>query len=147
MSNQAIDQRIEELAHYLRRAGLKQTRQRELVARVVLAHQGHAAVDEIYRAARRLDPRVGYSTIYRTLRILKDAGLVAELQIGDGQTRYEPELSSHHHDHLICTSCRKIVEFECVTIEERQAQVARDHGFRVSSHKHEIYGLCPDCQD
>lgn len=145
-SQSSVDAKIEQLLTYMRSAGLKRTRQRELVARVVLGDNQHAKVEEIYAAARRIDPRVGYSTVYRTLRILKDAGLVVELQFGDGLTRYEPELGEHHHDHLICTSCRKIVEFESEEIEARQAEIAREHGFRVDSHKHELYGLCPDCQ-
>ena len=92
------------------------------------------------------DSSIGAATVYRTMKILTDAGLASARHFEGGQTRYEAALDRHHHDHLICTSCHRIIEFENERIEELQDMVARHHGFQVTRHKLELYGLCKDCQ-
>ena len=89
---------------------------------------------------------IGAATVYRTMKILTDAGLASARHFEGGQTRYEAALDRHHHDHLICTGCSRIIEFENEQIEELQDRVADEHGFRVTHHKLELYGLCRDCQ-
>lgn len=141
-----FDDFLERMGEFLAEQGLKNTRQRELIARAVFEAEGHLNVEEIYSRVRRMDEKIGYSTVYRTLRLLKESGLVSERHFGDGGARYEVSVEGEHHDHLICTNCNKIVEFENDDIEALQEQVARRHGFKISSHKHEIYGLCEDCR-
>jgi len=80
------------------------------------------------------------------MKILTDAGLASARHFEGGQTRYEGALDRHHHDHLICTSCGNIAEFENERIEELQDRVAEEHGFTVTHHKLELYGLCAACQ-
>jgi Fur family ferric uptake transcriptional regulator len=92
------------------------------------------------------DPTIGAATVYRTIKILTDAGLASARHFEGGQTRYEAAFDRHHHDHLICTSCHEIFEFENERIEELQESVARDHGFTVTRHKLELYGLCRKCR-
>jgi Fur family transcriptional regulator, ferric uptake regulator len=94
---------------------------------------------------RREDPRVSLATVYRTMKLLAECGLAVPREFGDGQTRYEPGRRGHH-DHLICTGCGTIVEFENERIEELQMRVARRHGFVIDSHKLEMYGRCPACR-
>jgi Fur family ferric uptake transcriptional regulator len=126
---------------------LKSSRQRELIADIFFAARGHLSVDELLERVRQDDPRVGQATVYRTMKLLTKCGLAESRQFGDGHTRYEA-LSTHqdHHDHLICTSCGKIVEFVNTQIEALQTRVAKSHGFAVHTHKLELYGLCGDCQ-
>ena len=95
---------------------------------------------------RQDDPRVSVATVYRTMKLLGESGLAHARNFGDGQTRYEPAIGRDHHDHLICTRCGTIIEFENDQIERMQDAVARRHGFKVTSHKMELYGLCKACQ-
>ena len=135
------------LKDYLLRHGLKASRQRETIADVFFRASGHLRVDELLQEVRQIDPRVSQATVYRTMKLLTDCGLAAARNFSDGQTRYErSDASGEHHDHLICTSCGKIVEFVDERIEELQERVAVSHGFRVTHHKMELYGLCESCQ-
>jgi Fur family ferric uptake transcriptional regulator len=94
---------------------------------------------------RSTDSGVGTPTVYRTLKLLVEAGLAGARNFGEGFSRYEP-ITEDHHDHLICESCGRIVEFHDEELEERQTQVAADLGFRVTHHRHELFGICPSCQ-
>ena len=90
---------------------------------------------------------MGYATVYRTLRLLAECELANVRHFGDGVARYElADEGERHHDHLICMNCTRIVEFEDEAIEVLQDRVAERHGFKLRSHKHELYGVCPDCQ-
>ena len=135
------------LKAYIAKHGLKTSRQRELIADVFFAAGGHLSIDELLERVKKNDARVGQATVYRTMKLLTRAGLAEARQFGDGHTRYEPALeATEHHDHLICTSCGKIVEFHNAQIESLQSRVASKHGFLVSHHKMELYGLCASCQ-
>ena len=141
-----VPARLALMNRHLAERGLKSTRQRDLIAQTVLEAEGHIGVEDIHRRVRRRDARVGFSTVYRTMKLLKECGLVSERHFGDGMARYEPVREGEHHDHLICLSCGEIVEFEDERIEARQDAVAAQHGFQIQSHKHEIYGLCARCR-
>ena len=104
------------------------------------------SIEELLAKVRERDPRVGYATVYRTLKLLAECGVANERRFGDGLTRYELADDATHHDHLICLDCGDIVEFEEPRVEELQDKVARRHGFVLRSHKHELYGICPRCQ-
>lgn len=130
---------------HLRQQGLKSTAQRDDIAHVFFASKRHISVEELYHAVKRVNPRIGYATVYRTMKLLTECGLARESHFRDGEARYEGT-EGHHHDHLICVQCGKIVEFEEERIEALQAEVARRLGFRFTGHKMELYGLCRDCQ-
>ena len=145
-------EQVTELKHqwteYQHRHALKTTAQRELIVDVFLSgstSDSHVSIDDLLASVRRRNPKVGYATVYRTVKHLLDAGLAASRQFGDGQTRYEVAGSElRHHDHLICQKCRLILEFEEPEIERLQDSVAtRLGGFKVVQHKLELYGLCP----
>jgi Fur family ferric uptake transcriptional regulator len=134
-------------AEFLRRRGLKTTRQRDAIVDVFLKTHGHVSIDDLLGKVRRRDSKVGYATVYRTLRLLTESGLAAARQFGDGQTRYEVAGDTAHHDHLICAECGLILEFENDEIERLQDSVAQQlGGFRIVRHKLELYGLCPKAQ-
>ncbi len=136
---------FEALDAYLEKHRLKKTRQRELILEAILGVEGHVTAEDLYSQLRAENSRIGYTTVYRTLKLLVDAGLAQERHFDDGIARYETERS--HHDHLVCTVCGKIIEFECAIIEERQHVIAGEHGFRLQRHRHELYGCCSDCKD
>ncbi|MBI2889629.1 MAG: transcriptional repressor [Nitrospirae bacterium] len=136
----------ERVDRFLPGRGLKTTRQRQAVVRVFLHSHRHLSAEELHSRVRAVYPRIGYATVYRTLRLLVEAGLAEERQFGDGRARFESALHKGHHDHLICVKCGRIAEFENPRIEELQATAARRRGFKVRSHKLEIYGLCPQCR-
>ncbi len=129
---------------FFNQPGVKHTAQREAIVRAFLGVTEHISIDDLLTRVREQHPGVGYATVYRTLRLLKQAGVADERHFGDGKALYEPA-HEHHHDHLICTSCGTIVEFENDEIEALQEKVAARNGFRMLGHKMEIYGLCPNC--
>jgi Fur family ferric uptake transcriptional regulator len=134
------------LARFLAERGLKATRQRNAIVETFLAVEGHISVEELLAKVREEDPRISQATVYRTMRLLTEAGLAHSRQFGEGQSRFEPAAGREHHDHLICTACGAIVEFENERIERLQHEEARRHGFSISHHKMELYGLCRACQ-
>jgi Fur family ferric uptake transcriptional regulator len=130
----------------LAQRGLKSTRQRSLIVDTFLAVKGHLDVDALLARVRRADPKISAATVYRTMKLLAEIGIAHAQRFGDGHTRYESAVDRHHHDHLICTRCGDIIEFENDRIEALQDSVARRHGFKVTRHKLELYGLCQSCQ-
>lgn len=133
------------LQRHLQERGLKQTRQRSLIVQAFLGAGGHLDVDQLLARVRGIDPRVSAATVYRTMKLLTELGLAHAQRFGDGHTRYESAVNREHHDHLICTACGKIIEFENDRIESLQEAVARKHGFTVLHHKLELYGICRQC--
>jgi Fur family ferric uptake transcriptional regulator len=130
---------------HLRRQGLKSTAQRDDIAHVFFASRGHISVEELYHQVKQVNSRIGYATVYRTMKLLTECGLAVERHFRDGEARYE-SAEGHHHDHMICERCGKIVEFAELRIETLQAEVAHRLGFRFTGHKMELYGWCRDCQ-
>jgi Fur family ferric uptake transcriptional regulator len=139
-----ISDPIEVLNRYIAEKGLKSTRQRNLIVESFFAAGGHLNVEELLARVREQDRKVSAATVYRTMKLLTECGLAQPRHFGDGQTRYET--AGDHHDHLICTRCGHIVEFENDEIERLQLAVAKRHGFQVTSHKMELYGLCGKCK-
>jgi Fur family transcriptional regulator, ferric uptake regulator len=140
--------RMQRFEQALRERGLKSTAQRDDIAKVFFSSDAHVSVDDLYTAVRRANPRVGYATVYRTLKLLKECGLAAERHFEDAQARYEPtEETAQHHDHIICERCGKIVEFNSEELERQQERIARFLGFVVSRHRMELYGICSDCRE
>ena len=136
-----VEQRA--LTRYLEDHNLKHTKQREAILEVFLSLKGHTTSEDLYQEVRARHSNIGYTTVYRTMKLLCDAGLAQESSF-DGVTRYE--VANEHHDHLICMRCGKIIEFECEMIEGAQRSIAERYRFRVLRHRHELYGHCADCQ-
>jgi Fur family transcriptional regulator, ferric uptake regulator len=132
------------LDDYMIEKGLRTTEQRRLIVATFFDTKEHLTIDELLERVRALDSRVGYATVYRTMKMLAEGGIANELHFGDGLARYELADAEHHHDHLICDECGMIVEFEEPLIEELQERIATRYGFEVLHHKHELYGRCKD---
>ncbi len=135
----------EQLERYMAKRGLRSTEQRRAIFDTFFEQTEHVTIDRMLELVRVDDPRIGYATVYRTMKLLVDGGIVHELRFGDGYTRYELADEDAHHDHLICLECSKITEFEEPLIEELQDRVADRYGFEVHQHKHELYGVCQEC--
>ena len=135
----------ETFREYLLKKGLKSTRQREIILDAFLRSKTHPSIEDLYLKLRRKHPSIGYATVYRTLKLFAECGIAAERNFGDGQRRYESTHAAEHHDHLICTECGKIVEFEDPQIERLQDEVAGRHGFNISRHRLELFGTCSAC--
>src|SRR5580704_12435443 len=130
----------------LREHGLKSTGQRDDIARVFFELRRHISAEELYAEVKKINPHVGYATIYRTLKLLKDCGLLSERHFDEGQARYEVA-GEHHHDHFICDRCGKIIEFENDDLEQMQQSIAQKMGVLLHRHKLELYGLCTECRN
>lgn len=134
----------------IKEKGYKITSQRKYIIDIFLNLGGHVSVEEVFEEIKKRKNRdiqakkIGIATIYRTLKMLKNLGLVSERHFGDGRARYE--ITSEHHDHLICKECGLTVEFLDQEIEERQKYIAQKHNFLLISHRHELLGLCQKCQ-
>jgi Fur family ferric uptake transcriptional regulator len=134
------------LQAYMDKKGLRSTDQRRLIVETFFRAENHVSIEELLAKVRAKDPRVGYATVYRTLKLLTECGVANERRFGDGLTRYELADDTTHHDHLICVECGDITEFEEPQIEELQDRIARKYGFLLRSHKHELYGVCARCR-
>jgi len=130
---------------FLESRSLKSTPQRRLIVDIFLKSGHHLSTEDLYGLVREADNNVGQATVYRTLRLLCEAGLARELHFGDGIARYEPAVDDTHHDHLICKSCGKNIEVIDENIEKLQVKLAAKHGFTLTSHRMYLYGTCKEC--
>ena len=131
-------------AAHLARHGLKRSEQREAILEAFLRSERHLSVDDLLALAQKRRPDVGRTTVYRTLKLLKEAGLATELVL-QGETRFEREHNRRHHDHFICKTCGAIFEFSSDEIERIQDEVAAALGFVIAGHRHQIFGYCRSC--
>lgn len=139
------DVRLQRFADFLARSGLKTTRQRDRIVRAFFDAGRHVSAEELYHRIRTEDPGIGLVTVYRTLKLLREAGLATGRQFGDAYMRFDPNPADRPHDHLICTRCGKIQEFADANLHALREKVARSRGFTVTEHRLELYGFCRDC--
>ena len=123
--------------------GLKMTDQRRVIARVLSDASDHPDVEAVHRRATAIDPNISIATVYRTVRLFEEAGILAKHDFGDGRARYE-ETPDEHHDHLIDIQSGKVVEFHNDEIEELQRKIAEKAGYRLVAHRLELYGISLD---
>ncbi len=137
---------LDNLKTILSSKGLKSTKQRDAIVQEFLKLEDHVDIDSLYQRVKTKNPQIGYATVYRTMKLLKECGIASERHFGTRQALYEPHHEESHHDHLICVSCNKIIEFENEKIEKLQEAIAKKYGFRLENHKHELYGTCSQCE-
>ncbi len=131
---------------HIQKAGLRRTAQRDLILDIFLKTEEHLSSEDLYWLIQKEDDSIGHTTVYRTLKLLTDAGLAREVRFGDGKTYYEHHYDHEHHDHIICTECGKVVEFFSPEIETLQVEMAEKFGFKLTHHSLRILGLCENCQ-
>ena len=130
---------------YLEKQDLKLTSQRRTILREAL-RDGHFSAEDLLKFSKKADPTVSKATVYRTLVLLKESGMLEEQDFGDGRKMYERAQGRKHHDHLICIRCGGIIEFENEAIETLQNSEARKNGFRIVYHSLKLFGFCRSCQ-
>ena len=141
-----ISPEMQVFSEYLESRRLKNTPHRRFVLKSFLEGEGHRSVEDVYRAVREKNSTIGYTTVYRAMKLLVDSGLARSVDLADGVTRYEPLYNHSHHDHLICTECGASIEFFNAEIEKAQDMASARLGFKVFDHRLQIYGLCKDCR-
>ncbi|GAB4536044.1 MAG: transcriptional repressor [Thermodesulfovibrionia bacterium] len=132
---------------FVRSKGLKQTEQRKEILRIFLKTEKHLTAEELYRLVKKKIPSIGFSTIYRTLKLLCECELCRELKLEDGTVRYEHLYGHEHHDHIICIRCGKFIEVVDPEIERLQERLAEREGFILKGHKLLMYGICKECKE
>lgn len=136
---------LDEFIKFMTENGHNITNQRKRIAASFFELSGHHSLEEFYQHIGRKYPGIGQTTVYRTLKLLCDAGLATGIQFSDNITRYEVARPQLHHDHLVCLNCGKVVEICDSRIESLQKQIAEDNGFILTAHSHNLYGYCSDC--
>lgn len=137
---------IERFTEHKAKHGLKSSDKRSFIVNYFIEEDRHYTVEELYDEIRKIKPEIGYSTVYRALKLLVRCGLATECAFDESAVRYEPAHQAQHHDHLVCRVCGRIIEFENDKIEKLQADVAKKYGFRVSAHRLQLYGECRKCR-
>jgi Fur family transcriptional regulator, ferric uptake regulator len=120
--------------------GMRMTDQRRVIARVLSSAEDHPDVEELHRRAHAIDPHISIATVYRTVRLFEESGIIERHDFRDGRSRYE-ETPTHHHDHLIDMKTGKVVEFVDEEIEALQNAIARKLGYKLVDHRLELYGV------
>ena len=131
---------------HLRRVGLKQTGQRSTILRTFLETREHLSTDELHRLVKKKDDRIGFTTVYRTLKLLAGCGLASEVAFHDGIARYEHQYNRRSHHHMVCTECGASVEFFSPQVGEIEQEIGRQHHYLTTRHTFQIYGVCDDCR-
>lgn len=146
MKAKKFEKEREIFLEHIQKAGLRRTAQRDLILDTFLKTEEHLTSEDLYWIVQKQDPSVGHTTVYRTLKLLTEAGLAREVRFGDNKTYYEHHYDHQHHDHMICTQCGKVVEFFSQEIETLQDEIAENFGFKLSHHSLRMWGSCSACQ-
>jgi Fur family ferric uptake transcriptional regulator len=147
ISRENIREAEEIFLRHLKRVGLKQTEQRSAILRTFLETREHLSIDELHKLVRRTDPRIGFTTVYRTLKLLAGCGLASEVAFHDGIARYEHQYNRRSHHHMVCTECGASVEFFSEKVGEIEQEVGCKHHYVTTRHTFQIYGVCEECRN
>lgn len=139
---------IDRLKDILKDKGYKLTPQRRAIVDIIIKNQGnHLTTEELYNLVKKECPEIGLATVYRTVLLLEEMGIITKLDLNDGCSRYElvNEDESHHHHHLICTDCGKVIEVEGDLLETLENEIELKYKFQIKDHSLKFYGLCSEC--
>jgi Fur family ferric uptake transcriptional regulator len=131
---------------HLKRVGLKHTDQRDTILRTFLETRDHLSTDELFRLVRKKDAKIGFTTVYRTLKLLAECGLASAVPFPDGMARYEHQFNRRNHHHMVCTECDASVEFFSPEVSKLEEEIGRKYHFDATRHNFQIYGVCEDCR-
>ncbi|PPB57050.1 transcriptional repressor [Campylobacter hyointestinalis subsp. hyointestinalis] len=148
VENIEYDTLLERFKKVLRDNALKYTKQREVLLKTLYNNSDHFTPEQLYLYIKDGHPELnlGIATVYRTLNLLEESGMVTSISFGAQGKKFELA-TKPHHDHMICRSCGRIIEFEDPTIEKRQMIIAKENGFRLTGHMMQLYGVCSACED
>jgi Fur family transcriptional regulator, ferric uptake regulator len=134
------------LHQHLKRVGLKQTAQRDTILRTFLETREHLSIEELHRLVKKKDAKIGYTTVYRTLKLLAECGLASEVAFHDGIARYEHQYNRRSHHHMVCTNCGSSVEFFSEEVQKLERDIGGRYHYETTRHSFQIYGVCEDCR-
>ena len=142
---------LKDLRVKLSERGYKMTPQREEILKIFVEHSDshHMSAEDVYGILRENDSEIGIATVYRALDLLSELGILVQVDFGDGCARYELNTADpkvHHHHHLICLKCRKVIEFEEDLLEDLEETIADESGFQILNHEVKFFGYCKDCR-
>jgi len=138
---------IDKFRNFLKTNDLLWSKEREIIAKYIFSLQKHFTGDELFLDLKQKGYSISRATIYRTIDLLVRSSLVSKFQLQSGTYLYERNSDDHHHDHLICTKCGKIIEFQSDAIEAIQQQIADQNNFKITGHNHRICGICKECRE
>jgi len=130
---------------HLKRVGLKRTAQRDTILRTFLETRDHLSTEELHHLVQGRDPHIGFTTVYRTLKLFADCGLASAVAFQDGVARYEHQLNRRNHHHMVCTECGSSVEFFSPEVEKVEQEIGLKHRYLTTRHTFQIYGICEEC--
>ena len=144
-NNRAIMDPINKFRAYIKAEGLRKTPERETIIEEIFSIHDHFDVDELFLRLRNKRKRISKASLYRTIPLLIESGLIREVYFEDGHLHYEPIYGHKHHCHLRCTTCGKIIEFTDAAAAKIQERIGKKYGFVVTTHRFELLGYCPQC--
>ena len=142
---------LEDLRGKLSERGYKMTPQRREILQIFVEHSDyhHMSAEDVYKILRENNSEIGLATVYRALDLLSELGILVKVEFGDGCARYElntADPSIHHHHHLICLKCKKVIEFEEDLLDELEDDIAAKSGFQILNHEVKFFGYCSECR-
>lgn len=140
---------LQDLRGKLYERGYKMTPQRKQILQIFVEHPEHLSAEDVYGILREQDSEIGLATVYRALDLLSDLGILVKIDFGDGCARYELNTADpnvHHHHHLICVKCKKVIEVEEDLLDDLEATISQKSGFQILNHEVKFFGYCKDCQ-
>ena len=146
LSRQMVREAQDILHQHLKRVGLKQTAQRDTILRTFLETRDHLSIDALHRLVQKKDSGIGYTTVYRTLKLLAECGLASEVAFHDGVTRFEHQYNRRSHHHMVCTECGGSVEFFSQEVGQLEQEIGRRYHYLTTRHTFQIYGFCEECR-
>ncbi len=139
---------LEKLRNKIKKSSLKQSKQREEIVKFFLEQDNHIDAETLYSEIRKIHPNIGYTTVYRTLKLLCDLDMAISHSFNQNMAFFEPVFEGdEHHDHLVCSKCGKIDEFKSEELERLQEEIAKDYGFKIVTHVLNMYGVCKECRN
>lgn len=142
----SVQEVVDIFADYLKKNGLKMTRQRRIILDSFLRTGGHVSTEELHQLAKKEDERLGFVTVFRTLKALSDCGIARKIDLDDGRARFEHNYKRTHHHHVVCIDCSNTIEFVSPEQEHLQEEITSKYGFKAVRHTLQIFGICPKCQ-
>jgi Fur family ferric uptake transcriptional regulator len=146
ISREMVRQAQELFYRHLKRVGLKHTAQRDTILRTFLETREHLSTDELHRLVKKKDPKIGFTTVYRTLKLFSECGLASAVAFHDGIGRFEHQYNRRSHHHMICTECGSSVEFFSPEVDRLEQEIGRKHHYVTTRHTFQIYGVCEACR-
>jgi Fur family transcriptional regulator, ferric uptake regulator len=131
---------------HLKKVGLKHTEQRDTILRTFLETREHLSTDELHRLVKKRDPKIGFTTVYRTLKLLAECGLASAVAFHDGIARFEHQHNRRSHHHMVCTDCGGSVEFFSPEVDKIEQEIGRKFRYETRRHTFQIYGVCEECR-